>query len=457
MILLIGISVLLTLNKGAVSDLSLRALCAAATGVGLVAVLVAGLVSRRGFLAIGPIYAAIFAVFHFGLALAHACGYDFAAAADVPWMYGWFFAPHSSPALVLCAAGAAALGAGVCMQAALDRPQCLVSQDLLDEEDREFPYAGYGFLILAFSLAAWLAMVLLSGGAGTLVDSYISFLEATRGAPLMLSYLGAGLGMALLAVGEGGRWRRYGLILFGLWALVAFPLGLRGEVLFPLCGFLAVASMRRRPIGIGKLGLVALALLAAISLVRVLRMAGMGGEVDLAGAGNPMDALSELGSSLRPVAATVKWAADGEAAMGGASYWAPLERMLHYLVPVWDRPPSLEDQRLLNVVVQQRIGAIGFSPIAEAYHNFRDWGPGLVMFLLGALLGRLDRLEPTARNQAVVAVLIVPLLIQVRNAFAQVPGQIAAGTAVVLIGHAVRWGINRSLRGRSAAGAEVGR
>ena len=437
---LVAISIISALNLDLLASLPLRYLCMAAAGVGAISLLMTGTVSRRGFMAIGPVYTAVFVVFHFGLAAAHTMGYNFVAAGDVPRIYDWFFDPAAKTALVLCVAGATALAAGICMQASFDRPQCEISTEIFGDESRGFPYSRYGFLILAASVAAWLAMVLLSGGPRTLFESYMAFLEATRGAPLMLSYLGIGIGMALMAVGETTRWRRIGLIIFAAWALIAFPLGLRGDVLFPLCGALAVAAMRRRPIGTGKLILVAIGVLVVISLVRVLRQAGLSGEIDLAGAGNPLDALAELGSSLRPVAVTAQWAAAGEPAMGGASYWAPLERLAHYLVPLWERPPSVEDQRLLNVVIQERVGTIGFSPVAEAYHNFRVWGPGLVMFLVGSLLGWLDRMSPSARNQAVVAVLIVPLLIQVRNAFAQVPGQFVAGVLLLLLGHLV-WAV----------------
>ena len=438
-IFLAAVSALSALNLDLLASLPLRYLCMAAAGVGAFSVLMTGSVSRRGFMAIGPIYAAVFAVFHFGLAAAHSLGYNFVAAGDAPRIYDWFFDPAAKTALVLSVSGVTALAAGICMQSAMDRPQCQISTEIFEDEGQGFPYSPYGFLILIVSVASWLAMVVISGGGPrTLFESYMAFLEATRGAPLMLSYLGIGIGMALMAVGEPSRWRRIGLIVFAAWALIAFPLGLRGDVLFPLCGFLAVAAMRRRPFGTGKLILAVLGVLVVISLVRVLRQVGLGGDFELAGAGNPLDALSELGSSLRPVAVTVHWAAAGEPAMDGASYWAPLERMLHYVAPLWDRPPSVEDHRLLNVVIQERVGTIGFSPVAEAYHNFRTWGPGLVMFPVGCLLGWLDRISPSARNQAFAAVLIVPLLIQVRNAFAQVPGQFVAGALLLLIGYLVR-------------------
>ena len=429
-ILFAALAVLTVVDMPLLDDLPLRALCALAVTAGVIGLAVSAVASRRGIFAIASIYTAVFVVFHFGLAAAHAAGYDVVAARGLPWLYDWFFTPAARTALAFCVSGSAALAAGICLQSALDVRDG--PGPVLEPETRA-PYSAAGFALLAGSILAWGAMVVSSGGAGILVGAYVAFLDATGNAPLMYAYLGMGIGAALLAAGPPDRWRRAGLILFAAWALLVFPLGLRGEVLFPACGALAVASMRRPPLRARWTALIALALLVAISVVRVLRTSGLDGGADISGAGNPFDALAELGSSLRPVVESVGWAAGGERALGGASYWAPLERLLHYLAPLWERAPGLEDPRLLNVVVQERIGPIGFSPVAEAFHNFRDWGPAGVMFVTGNLLGWLDRRRPTARNQALTAVLIVPLLIQIRNAFTQVPGQILTGLAVVML------------------------
>ena len=55
----------------------------------------------------------------------------------------------------------------------------------------------------------------------------------------------------------------------------------------------------------------------------------------------------------------------GDPLLWGASYWGPIDRNLTYIVPGWTRLPAEDDPRLLNVVIQDRVGPVGFSPIAE--------------------------------------------------------------------------------------------
>jgi hypothetical protein len=412
------------------ADLSLRAACGVATTAAVLACVAMVVSAPRGVFSLGGIYGLTFLVFHFGLGAVYALGYDPAAGSTAPWSFSWFFAPATRLALVLSATGATGLGAGVCLQALAARRT--VPSAPQAEDPGGFPFEFGGFLILAASLLGWLALVVGSGGLALLVGSYSGFLEVTRGTALPLTYFGIGLGLATLVVGRRSRWWRAGAVLFGAWALIAFPLGLRGEVLFPLAGALAVMSLRGRPFSHGRLALLAVALLAVIAAVRVVRQVGLsGGMVDVGTAANPLDALVELGSSLRPVTEVVRWAGDGEPPLLGASYWAPVERLLHYLFPLWERLPSLDDKRLLNVLVMQRAGPIGFSPVAEAYHNFRMAGPAVVMFLVGSLLGWLDRRPVLRRHQALAALVFVPLIIEVRNAFAHVPGQVLAGACTL--------------------------
>ena len=83
---------------------------------------------------------------------------------------------------------------------------------------------------------------------------------------------------------------------------------------------------------------------------------------------------------------------------------------------------------MFNVEIANRVGQIGGSPVAEAFHNFGTVGVVLFMAVLGALLVRLER-----RSDAVVGVVLLPLLIQVRNSFAPVPVQIGIGLLLVAL------------------------
>ena len=225
--------------------LSLRTVCAVASAMALAACGVLLLASPRGMFSLGGLYALTFLVFHFGLALVFALGYDPAVASNAPSSFAWFYDPATNYALMMAATGATGLGAGVCVQSLIGRGPIVAERD-----GGEFPFEVGGFLVLVASLLSWLYLTVVSGGFAVLVGSYGGFLEATRGVGLPLTYFGIGLGLAVMAVGRPSHWRRAAGILFAAWALVAFPLGLRGEVLFPLAGALAVASLRRPPFGL---------------------------------------------------------------------------------------------------------------------------------------------------------------------------------------------------------------
>ena len=87
----------------------------------------------------------------------------------------------------------------------------------------------------------------------------------------------------------------------------------------------------------------------------------------------------------------------------------------------------------MNVLVDMRnAGAIGFSPIAEAYRNFGVAGVLLIMGFTGWFIGKLDQLPRTGAWPAMVGLVMIPQLIQVRNSFIHVPFSTLAGVIVLL-------------------------
>ena len=85
-----------------------------------------------------------------------------------------------------------------------------------------------------------------------------------------------------------------------------------------------------------------------------------------------------------------------------------------------------------------RVGAIGFSPVAEAYRNFGPLGVVAVLALLGALMGAIDTIRDRRTAVLTLAILYVPLLVNVRNSFVSVPAHCAAGLALILALAAIR-------------------
>jgi hypothetical protein len=134
-----------------------------------------------------------------------------------------------------------------------------------------------------------------------------------------------------------------------------------------------------------------------------------------------MDAVAEMGYSLRPTTVVLGWHSRGEPLRGGDTFLAVPARALEKLVG--EGPPAF-DTRLFDVEILSRVGAIGGSPVAEGFHNFGLAGVIGVMALLGLLVAIVSRNPRTPTDDAFVGAVLVILLTQVRNAFAPVPVQL---------------------------------
>jgi hypothetical protein len=243
------------------------------------------------------------------------------------------------------------------------------------------------------------------------------------------------LGLPLLVATPASQLKKSGILLFVIWALIAIPLGLRGEAFFPLAAAAVIAARQRAfSISTGRTVLIVIILLLLITAVRQIRQVGISQydaltELRL----NPLDSLIEMGSSLRPVTEVLLWETAGEAYLMGGSYWAPIERAARRIIPGIPRIPADQDERLMNILVQKRVGPIGFSPVAEAYRNLGYIGVGLFMFLIGFIMGRLNRWPSNPVQDGYVIVIFVPFLIQIRNDFTPIPFQLFAGFLIVQI------------------------
>ena len=97
------------------------------------------------------------------------------------------------------------------------------------------------------------------------------------------------------------------------------------------------------------------------------------------------------------------------------------------------RAAAEDDFRIMNVLVLERIGAIGFSPVAEAYRNFGAIGVVVLLGLLGIVMGTIDTIRDPGKAVLVIATVYIPLLINVRNSFVSVPAQCVVGLLIVIV------------------------
>ena len=242
-----------------------------------------------------------------------------------------------------------------------------------------------------------------------------------------------------MAVTGKAGWHRTGAIVaFVFFALVALPIGLRTEVMFPAVAAIVALARCGKSFSSVKAGAVAVALLLLIPLVREVRTTGVSA-LPQALVSPRLDALVEMGESLRPVEQVVRWHAEGEPYQHGNSYWAPFERA-GARAAAWresdgGRERSAADERArARPDRRDRILAGGRS-VPELRTGRRGVRARAVRH--GAGPHRYDPRPPVGAVLA-IATAYPPLLINIRNSFVSVPAQCAAGILVVFAAAAVR-------------------
>jgi hypothetical protein len=398
-------------------------------------VAIAGVSSATG------VYIAIFWCFHFGLVASLATG--LLAPADLsPWDETWVLSPFVAEAAALALAGALAFASGACLM--------FWTRSRTWPRDRQRPtnatvhdHGFAGSLLVMAAIATWVGVVIASGGLAALLSSYEDYLQAAAefGSLFAVLWPVLGCGLVMSMTGRKAWYRTSALVVFSCFALIALPLGLRSEVMFPAVGVLIALGRTGRSLMTSRAIAAAVVVLLIIPIVRNIRESGVRAltteSLSLPGIG----ALVEMGGSLHPVEKVVRWHAEGESYERGASYWAPFERAAARLLPGARAARADDDLRLMNVLVLDRIGAIGFSPVAEAYRNFGPIGVVIVMGLLGLIVGGIDTVADPRTAILLIATVYVPVLVNVRNSFVSVPAQCAIGllfaTLIATVRHIV--------------------
>jgi hypothetical protein len=208
---------------------SLRSTCLISTVVVAISVtLVALLADNKAFSFCG-LYAAMFTVFHFGIVIPYGLGSPLAFN-----RYWWFDGPPLQKGILLCDLGILAFSLG---SAALHRQKASGS---LSGNHEPMLYGPVGFMLVLAGCLIWYWIVFSRGGLSILFGSYGGYLQSTDHPLIHYVWLSQGLGITLTAAQSQRIWRYRTLLVFGVWSLTAFPLGLRGEVLFPIAVALPV-------------------------------------------------------------------------------------------------------------------------------------------------------------------------------------------------------------------------
>ena len=412
--------------------------------------IVALLVARGGLWSATGAYASVFWCFHFGLIAVFGSGL-IAPHELQPWDQVWLLGPFGADAAVVALIGFTAFASGaILINASASSADSRTNPP--DPNEGAHPFGPAGSVLVFAAIGLWSATVLMTSGASGFYGAYGDYLSAIdqAGGFMALVWLALGGGIVMSVTGRHGWLRTGAIAAFGCMALIALPIGLRGEIMFPTIAALVAAARCGWTLSPGKACAFLVGLLIVIPSVREIRNTGLQGLSDAALELRMFDAFVEMGGSLHPVEKVVRWHAEGEPLDMGSSYWAPVERAAARVLPGLETSAAEDDMRIMNVLVTDRVGPIGFSPVAEAYRNFGALGVVLILGLLGAGLAAIDRIADRRLAVLAIAILYVPLLTNVRNSFVSVPLQCGVGVLFVAGIHVMRH-VSGAIRGKAYA------
>lgn len=411
-------------------DWGLRVWGGITTGIGTLALwlTVRSFPTRDKLFRLPVVFMIFFWLFHFGLALIVSIAPAFIQNPLLPT--AWFNVPETVIALKLCALAMVCLALG-----STYAPGTVRNPDeatLLPGRPAVF---WVGVVVLIVGVALFGKWVMASGGLGLFTKSYHEILATVGedgGSSFPFAVYLYSVGALLVLTGiRREKWVWF-MVPFTLAMGVLAAIGLRSEAMIPL--LLSAVVLARRGIVFPRWALVTavLVVLIAIPFIKVMRQSGIGAGLSLEQQYGLVDGIAEMGSSLRPVVASVQYVGPVWDLMYGGSYMLPVERQIGRFIPIPSLRGNLDtDPRNLNVRINRDVGAIGFSCVAEAYGNFGNLGIPLVMLVIGFLLGVLDRRAFDHQGIALLALVALPMLNTVRNAFIHVPGQMLLGLVIL--------------------------
>ena len=387
--------------------------------------------SVRGLWSASSVFIIIFWCFHFGVILSNAVGINIASVTGNDIFWQWIDTPFYTKAEGLALIGIAAFSFITVAR----------SNHFPPEEEEQIPESHYyrplrilAYVLLFGGIGGWLYIMLSMGGINALFAGYAFYLRFIEDyASISIIYWAIGVGLALLGVVNDWKNIRVGVIVFLTWGLIAFIMGLRGEVLYPASAFLVTyARQAKMPQNI-RLLIVPVILLSLISFVRVYRV----DETVNSESFNPLYGLLELGGSLQTVVIAQEWISEGTDHFHyGETIYAPFDRMLDRVI-LANRPDADKDMRLMNVAMGERNGPYGFSPVAEGYMNLGAAGVIILMMLLSLLLNFFDSKPPGIFTDPLTGGITFILFTFIRNSFSHIPGQSLLLVAIIMITYGI--------------------
>lgn len=362
------------------------------------------------------LYLFVLIIFHFGLLLASVV--DPTVLSTFGSVYRWYFREGDVLAsywasLLFVVGFTVAICVSSVSKAASSIVQPPVQSATIERRSR------IGFYALTFFAVSWVLIVVFIIGATNYIDYKEGFrggLNPIIGQALVVFYPCFSALFFFTVIWSSNA--RPSIIVFALWSAVAFPIGLRGEVLFPAVMTLsAMHAQGRMDLRWTRIIAGSYIVLTLSFFVRLFRNQSSFAEAFSGTSG--MYGLAELGNSLRPVAEVAGWLRGGiDQLRWGETYYAPIERTItQYLIFSQTMPAALDD-RLMNILLRDRTGGnYGFSVVAEALINFGYLGCFCVGLGIGAIIIRYGRSAAAGRISIVGSAFLYAMYFHIRQSF----------------------------------------
>lgn len=277
------------------------------------------------------------------------------------------------------------------------------------------------------------AVALETFGLRSFLQAYDEFFSISASFSLSIVLIAFGLVLQI----AGGRPIRQVWISTAIYYLpVAVPTLLAGSRMATLFSMAVLGIvLAKRGVHIPQLGLVVAVvfLLGLISVIGETRQVGLFQMRHMAylATANPLAGLAEMGGSLRSVYALVyDLETFGSDYFYGYTYIYPIIRQIQPLLGL-PRPDDFNNQAFIAMFISLRYGPVGFSTVAEAFFN--GGIPGVMAFALlwGVFTNFLDRRSGTPYGLAALAVVLIPMMINIRSSFIYVPAWIFTGLFII--------------------------
>jgi len=220
---------------------------------------------------------------------------------------------------------------------------------------------------------------------------------------------------------------KLGVVIILLPGILLLLTGNRGELLYPVLAGVGVLIIRGVKLNYRLVLILSMIFFILIPLIKEVRNLENINEINDLGI-SLADPFLTIGYTLRPIVFTVDWIDHGEDFIYGESFYVPVQRGIANNIP--KMKPIDYYGKPYNY--RERLPTMGYSIIAETYHNFGILGSFLVAPVIVLLL-LLGEAVPTPLRLVISGGIAAILINNIRNAFSFVPGQIVMLLLLLII------------------------